>query len=117
MLILTEYLTTAVVAPSSASVDPLPKTKISFFLLSVCADELLSTLKITAFLAHSPFTNEKPERALNPILLPHYPYLSGSAFLVDIAAPNKQSPGVKSVFKSPHLICYSETINKFTTFL
>ena len=45
-------------------------------------------------------TNENSERELNPIPQTLYTYLSGSAFLVNLAPPNKQPFKVKSEFKS-----------------
>ena len=56
--------------------------------------------QIKFLLLHSPFDNESSERASNPIPQPLSLYLSGSAFLVNYTVPNKQPPGVKSVFKS-----------------
>ena len=62
-------------------VEPSPRTKISFVLLSICTDELIST----------------PKR-IKP--LPILPYLSASAFLDNLTPPNKQSFKVKLEFKS-----------------
>ena len=63
---LTKYLTSVVtVELSNPSVSLSPRTRISFFLLSVCFDELLFTPKIT-FLTHSLIGNENCERASNP---------------------------------------------------
>ena len=65
---MTEYLASAViVALSNLLAEFLPRTRISFSLLSVCIDELLSTPKIIIFLPHSPFI-EKFERVPNRIL-------------------------------------------------
>ena len=46
-----------------------------------------------------PSGNENSEREPNPIPLPVYKYLSGSAFLVSLTDSNKQLTHVKSVFK------------------
>ena len=43
--------------------------------------------------------NNNTEREWNPIPFPIYTYLSGSVFLVNLTAANKQSFKVKSVFK------------------
>ena len=46
-----EYLDSAVIVVSSnLCAGPSPKTKVSFFLLSICTDELMSIPKIIAFL-------------------------------------------------------------------
>ena len=61
----------------------------SFFLLSIFDDELISTPKIITFLTISlPIENEI--FLSNPILYPEYPYLSISAFLVNSTDPKKQ---------------------------
>ena len=44
-----------------AHVVPLPRIKISLFLLSVCTNGLISTPKITAFLSQAKFGIEKSE--------------------------------------------------------
>ena len=48
----------------------------SFFLLSMCAEKLLSIPKINTFWPNTPPGNEK----LDPLSNPEYPYLSISAF-------------------------------------
>ena len=71
--------------------------KIYFFLLSVCAEELLSAPNIITFLTNLlPLYNEKDEHALNPIPYTKQKYLSGSVFLVNLTAPNKEFPNAKS---------------------
>ena len=55
---------------STHCVGPSPKTKISFFLLSICTKELFLALKITTFLPQSKPRNEKSERESNPIPYP-----------------------------------------------
>ena len=58
-----EYSASAVIVVSSNPCGrPLPRTKISFVLLSTRTDELWPTLKITTFLSHSKFGTEKSER-------------------------------------------------------
>ena len=48
-------------------VEPLARIKISFFLLSICRDELISTSKIIKFLPKLPSGNENSEHKSNPI--------------------------------------------------
>ena len=52
---------------SNPSLGPSPTTKISYFLLSVCVDELLSTTKIKAIFPKSKFKIKKCDRELNLI--------------------------------------------------
>ena len=61
----------------------------SFFLLSIFYDELITTPKIIKFLPVS-LPNEKDLSLSNPIPYPEHPYLSISAFLVNLTDPNKQ---------------------------
>ena len=72
-------------------VGSLPKSKISFFLLSIFVEELISTQKIIIFLPNPIPGNEKLLCLLNPIPYPYpeYLYLSISTFLVKLSAPNK----------------------------
>ena len=65
----------------------------SFFLLSIFDDEIISTPKIITFLPVS-LPNEKVVSVSNPIPYPEYLYLSMSAFLVNLADPNKQFSSV-----------------------
>ena len=65
----------------------------SFFLLSIFVDELLSTPKIITFLPIS-LPTEKDVSLSNPILYPEHPYLSMPAFLVNLTDPNKQFSSV-----------------------
>ena len=74
----------------NACVGPLPRIKVSFFLLSNFVDELISTPKIITFLPVLPEGCEKHPSLSNPIPLLEYPYLSISLFLVNLTAPNKQ---------------------------
>ena len=60
----------------------------------------MSTPKIITFSPTPPSSKEYCPRVSNPIPKPLYEYLSGLAFLVNLTPPNKQSPKVKSVFKS-----------------
>ena len=73
----------------------------SFFLLSMCAEELISTPKIITFWPNPPPGNEKVDFLSNPIPLSEYPYLSISAFLVKAPAPNKQFFSVWSLILEP----------------
>ena len=55
---LTEYRAFAArVLSCNTCVGPIPRIKISFFLLSTCTDELTSTHKITTFLPMLPSGN------------------------------------------------------------
>ena len=58
-------------------------------------DELVSTPKIITFLPNPVPENEKLPCLLNPFPYPKYPYLSVSAFLVRLTAPNKQFSSVE----------------------
>ena len=60
-----------------------------FFLLSIFADDLISTLKVITFLPDPVPGNEKLPCLSNPIPYPEYLYLSISAFLFEVTAPNK----------------------------
>ena len=50
----------------------------------------MSTPKITTSWPNPPPGNEKLVFLSNPMPQPEYPYLSMSAFLVNVTAPNKQ---------------------------
>ena len=80
--------------------DPKPRIEISFFLLSICTNELLSTPTIATLLPTLPSGHENSERESNPIPEPVYTCSSGSEFLANLEPPNKQSYKVKSEFKS-----------------
>ena len=85
-----KYIFSADSVCSNPCVGPLPRIKISFFLLSIFAHELISTPNITKFLPVPPLGCEKNQCLSNPIPYPEYLHLSISAFLVNVAAPNKQ---------------------------
>ena len=72
----------------------------SFPLFSICTDELISAPKIMTFLPTLPSGNECFICVLNPIPLPLYTYLSGSAFLANLTPPNNQLFNVNSESKS-----------------
>ena len=55
-----------VVSPNQC-VEPLPRIKISLFLISTSADELISIPKIIKFLPTLPSGNENYEYTLSPI--------------------------------------------------
>ena len=63
----------------------------------MCAEKLISTPKINIFLLYPPPRNEKLPLLSNPIPQPEHPYLSMSAFLVKVTAPNKQFFNVGSL--------------------
>ena len=65
----------------------------SFFLLSIFADELISTPKIITFLLVS-LPIEKDVSLSNPMPYPEYQYLSISAFLVNLTDSNKKISSV-----------------------
>ena len=90
---LIEYIFSALSVCSNPCVDPLLRIKMSFFLLSIFDDELISTPKIITFLPTS-LPNEKDVSVSNPIPYPEYPYLLISAFLVNLTDPNKQFSNV-----------------------
>ena len=75
---------------SNPCVGPLSKIKISFFLLSIFVEELISTPKIITFLPNPIPGDEKLPYLSNPIPCPEYLHLSISAFLVKLTAPNKK---------------------------
>ena len=66
-----QYFFSAVsVVSSNPCVGPSPRIKISFFLLSPCREELISTPKIITFFANPPVGNEKVPFISNPIQYP-----------------------------------------------
>ena len=67
----------------------------SFFLLSIFVDELISTPKIITLRPNSVPGNEKLPCLSNSMPYPEYPYLSMSAFLVKLTAPNEQFSSVR----------------------
>ena len=84
---------------SNPYVDPSPRIKVSFPLISICRDELISAPKIMTFLPMRPSINEYSEQETNPMPWPLYLYLSRSAFLVSFKNPNKQLFNLRSLFK------------------
>ena len=94
-----EYSASTVnVVSSNPRVGSLPRVNISFFQLSACTEELLSTPNIMIVLQSPlPFVNEKNPSTSNLTPNPEYEYLLGSAFLVNLAALNKKFRNVKSV--------------------
>ena len=99
---LIEYQASAVkVVSSNPCVRPIPKINISFFLLLICTDELMSTPKIVTFLPTLASVNDNSEREHNPIPKSLYTGLFGSASSANLTLPNRQSFKVKSEFKSP----------------
>ena len=76
-----EYSGSAVNAVSSGTcVEPLPRIKISCFLLLIRTDELISATNITTFLSKLPFGNENVLPTSNEIPYPEKEYLSRSYF-------------------------------------
>ena len=91
---LMEYVFSALSVCSKPCVGPLPKIKMSFFLLSIFVDEVMSIPKIATFLPNPVPGNQKLPCLSNPIPYSKYLYLSISAFLVRLTAPNKQFSNV-----------------------
>ena len=86
------------VVSSKPSVGPLPRIKTPCFKLPICRDELISAPNIITFLLNPlPSDNEKLVHASNPISYPEYLCLPKSAFLVNLAGPNKEFPNAKSL--------------------
>ena len=75
-------------------VGPLPKIEIYFFLLSIFVDELISTPKTISCCSNPIPGDEKLPCLSNPIPYPEYLYLSISAFLIKLTAPNKRFSSV-----------------------
>ena len=87
---LTEYIFSAVNECSpNPCVGLFPRIKMSFPLLSTWTDDFVSTPIITTFLPKLPSGSEKTPLLSNPILYLDYLFLSISAFLVTLTAPNK----------------------------
>ena len=84
-----EYIFSADSVCSSPCVGPSPRIKISFFLLSIFVDELISAPKTITFLPVPPLWCEKNPYLSNPIPYPEDLYLSILTFLVNVPAPNK----------------------------
>ena len=55
------------VVPSNSYVGPIPRIKISFPLLSICTDELISTPKMITFLPTLPSGKEYSPQESNPM--------------------------------------------------
>ena len=91
---LIEYIFSALSVCSHPCTGPLPKIKISFFLLSVFVDELIFTPKIITFLRNPVSGNEKRPCLSNPVPHPEYPYLPMSAFSIKLTASIKQFSSV-----------------------
>ena len=76
-----EYFISIDNACSNRCVGPLPRIKISFFLLSIFTDELIHYYsKITTFLPVPSLRCDKNTCLSNPTPYPEYLYLSISAF-------------------------------------
>ena len=91
---LSEYISSVLSVCSNPCAGLLPKIKIYFFLLTIFIDELISTSNIMTFLPNPVPENENVSFLSNPISYPEYLYLSISAFLVKVTAPNKQFSNV-----------------------
>ena len=93
------YIFSALSVCSDRCVRPLPRIKISFFLLSIFVDELISTPNIITFLPVPPLGYEKNPCLSNSIPYPECLYLSISAILVKLVAPDKQFSSVASILR------------------
>lgn len=86
----------------------------------MCSDKLLTIRKITIFVPRSSIDNKNCEPASQPVSQPLYPYLLGSAFLVNFTnftALKKQLPYVESVFKLLEHVSSLKEIYKLIAFL
>ena len=78
---------------SNPCLGPLRRIELSFFLLSIFADDdyskdyYISTCTVNFYIL--PLEWEKNQCLSNPILYPEYLYWSKSAFSVKLTAPNK----------------------------
>ena len=89
------------IVPSNPLAGAIAKVEISFFLLLLCSDKLLSTPKaITLLLNLLLFHNEKGEGVSDSITYPEQKYLSESAFLFNLTAPNKEFAKLKLLPRS-----------------
>ena len=75
--------------PSNTCVGSSPWIRISFFLLSTCTEELISTPKSIQFLPNQ-LPTENPPFLSNLIAYPEYLYILISLFLGKLTALNKQ---------------------------
>ena len=83
-----EYFFSAVsVVSLNPCVRPSRRVEISFFLLSTCAEEVISTQKFITFSLNLLVGNEKVPFISNPIPYPEYLQLSKSPFLLKIFLP------------------------------
>ena len=103
---------------SVTHVGTLSRIKIPFFLSSIYTDELISTRNVIKFLSNSlPFDKGKLPRASNLRRYPEYEYLSGSEFVANLTAPNKEFPNAKSLSTLNSHRSISYAIKIFTTCL
>ena len=106
------YLASAVTAVSSSPcVGHSLRTQISIFyyqqIFFVITEEIISALKIATLLHQLLSFLENCKCASDLILEPLYSYLSGSVFLVNFTALNRQFPNVKSMTKYLDLVSNS----------
>ena len=94
---------------SNPFVEPLPRIKISFLLLSIFVHGLISTPKIITFLPVLPLGCEKNYFPLNPTPYPEYLYLSISAFSVDVTASDKHFSRITWI--TAYVIIFTYLIN------
>ena len=80
---------------SNLCVGPLPRIKISLFILPIFVDELISTPKIITFLSVLELGCVKNPCLSNSIRYPEYIDLSILAFLFKLTAPNKQFSSIE----------------------
>ena len=114
-LLLIEYCSSAF---TLIFVGPLRRIMISFFLLAIRTDELISAPNVITFLPTLlPFDSENLPRALNPVPQPECFYLLGSSFLANLIAPDKEIPITKMAPRIYGHKIISQTIQILTTFL
>ena len=80
---------------TNSCVGPFPRNRMSFFLLSIFVDELISIAKIITSLTVPPSRCEKNLLPSYPIAYPEYVYLPISVFVVNLTAPNSAFSDVR----------------------
>ena len=90
------YSLSAVNVLSGPYIGYLPRIKISFFLLSICTDELISAPNMMTLSPNPlPSDNRKLRINQNPMPLPKILYLSELLSVVNLTAPDHKFPNVR----------------------
>ena len=92
-----EYIFSTLNVCSNLYVGPFSRINMLFFLLSIWAEELISTLRIKTFWPNPPLGNVKLDLLSSPLPKQEYPYFLISAFFVKVTAPIKQFFSVRSL--------------------